>query len=371
VRRERETGETPGPAIGAARLAKRAVALAAFHGGAVSLVRRVRCATGRPATPILVYHRIVEEPDALAAVRCRSGMAVTAANFDAQMRHLARHYQVMPLSQIVARLRAGAPLPPRACALTFDDGYADNYQLAYPILKRLGLPATFFLATGFVGTPEAPWTARLEQLLASPAGEAPSPQLLCELKALPVAEAEARVEAWEGRCQVPGARCQVKAGPSLPGTWHLAPGTASEASMMSWEQVRRMRADGFEFGGHTRRHALLTVEEPGRAREEIEGSYADLLTHLGPGQYGFAYPNGSQDVVVRAWVRAAGYQYACGMKEVLCGARADLFDLPRRDVNSVKTTWANGRFCAAMFEATIQDLWGALRWRSERCACSS
>jgi peptidoglycan/xylan/chitin deacetylase (PgdA/CDA1 family) len=358
------------------------VALAAFHGGAVSLVRRVRCATGRPATPILVYHRIVDETDELAAVRCRSGMAVTAANFDAQMRHLARHYQVMPLSQIVARLRAGAPLPPRACAITFDDGYADNYQLAYPILKRLGLPATFFLTTGFVGTPEAPWTARLEQLLASPEGEAPSPQLLCELKALPVAEAEAQVGAWEEA--VRGARCAVRGPtnapasrlakrPSSPLTAHRAPRTAhrSEATMMTWEQVRRMRADGFEFGGHTRRHALLTVEEPGRAREEIEGSYADLLTHLGPGEYGFAYPNGSQDAVARAWVRAAGYQYACGMKEVLCGARADLFDLPRRDVNSLKTTWPNGRFCAAMFEATIQDLWGALRWRSERCACSS
>jgi peptidoglycan/xylan/chitin deacetylase (PgdA/CDA1 family) len=313
------------------------VALAAFHGGAVGVIRRARCATGRPATPILVYHRLVDATDPLAAVRCRSGMAVTVDNFDAQMRHLARCYQVMPLSQIVARLRAGAArgrrtdLPPRACAITFDDGYADNYRLAYPILKRLGLPATFFLTTGFIGTPKAPWTARLESLLASPAGNALYSRLLCELKAVPVDEAETRV----GAC-------------------------ASEASMMTWEQVRRMQADGFEFGGHTRRHALLTVEAPARAREEIEGSYADLLAHLGPGEYGFAYPNGSQNAMVRAWVPSAGYQYACGMNEALCGAGADLFDLPRRDVNTLKTTWPDGRFCAAMFEATIQDLWSAL-----------
>lgn len=130
--------------------------------------------------------------------------------------------------------------------------------------------------------------------------------------------------------------------------------------MMTWEQAREMRADGFELGGHTRRHALLAREEPARARAEIEGSYADLVTHLGQGEFGFAYPNGSQNPAVRAWVREAGYRYACGMTDALCGAGAELFDLPRRDVNTLKTTWPDGRFCAALFEATIEDLWSAL-----------
>jgi peptidoglycan/xylan/chitin deacetylase (PgdA/CDA1 family) len=134
--------------------------------------------------------------------------------------------------------------------------------------------------------------------------------------------------------------------------------------MMTWEQVREMRADGFEFGGHTRRHALLAHEAPDRAREEIDGSLADLVTHLGPGEYGFAYPNGSQNEEIRAWVRAAGYQYACGMTDALCGAGADLFDLPRRDVNTLKTTGPDGRFCAAMFAATVEDLWLASLRRS-------
>jgi peptidoglycan/xylan/chitin deacetylase (PgdA/CDA1 family) len=362
------------------RFAKRAVALAAFRGGALSVLRRVRRSMGKPVTPILVYHRLVEEENSLAAVRCRSGMAVTAANFDAQMRHLAQRYEVMPLSRIVARLREGAPrgrrtdLPPRACAITFDDGYEDNYRLAYPILQRLGLPATFFLTTGFIGTPDVPWTARLEPLLASREENARARALLDELKALPIDGAEARVEAWEKAALgawrlAPGTQRSWVAMPGqaasrtttvLPSAKRQAPSAASEASMMTWEQAREMRADGFEFGGHTRRHAILAREEPARARAEIEGSYRDLATHLGPGEYGFAYPNGSQNPSVRAWVREAGFRYACGMTDALCGATADLFDLPRRDVNTLKTTWPDGRFCAALFEATIEDLWSAL-----------
>ena len=75
---------------------------------------------------------------------------------------MARTYRVLPLTDLVEQLRRGG-LPRNALAITFDDGYRDNLTHAAPILARLGLPATIFLATGFIGTAEVPWFDRLAQ----------------------------------------------------------------------------------------------------------------------------------------------------------------------------------------------------------------
>jgi len=92
---------------------------------------------------ILTYHRVVAEPDALVPDH------VCAEEFDGQLAVLARWFRVLPLSEAVARLRAGT-LPARAACVTFDDGYADNAHIALPLLLKRGLPATFFVAAGFL-----------------------------------------------------------------------------------------------------------------------------------------------------------------------------------------------------------------------------
>jgi peptidoglycan/xylan/chitin deacetylase (PgdA/CDA1 family) len=340
-----------------ARRFKLALARAAYRSGLLATLKETRERRGQPATPILVYHRVVAPGDPLAGLRCHLGMAVTAASFEAQMRHLARHYRVLPLADLVAALARHETLPHSSVALTFDDGYEDNHRVAYPILKQYGLHATFFLATGFIGTPEAPWTARLERV----ADLRDLPSLLVTLKALPVDAAEARVAVWERQFQAPSLK-------AAPGSRLPAPGPDPEgrepgagsrepgAEMMSWDQVREMHAQGYAFGGHTRRHVLLDREEPERAREEICGSYDELRAQLETEAPGFAYPNGAQNARIRDLVRDAGFRYACGMTEVLCGRDADLYDLPRRDVNMAKSTDLEGRFCPAMFEATIHGL---------------
>src|SRR5215470_13527447 len=94
--------------------------------------RRVNC----PYT-VLVYHRVTE-PDPFTTA------AVTPAQFERQMAYVARRFNVLDLSEIVRRAEEGS-LPPDALAITFDDGYADNYEAAYPILRRHGLPATIYL----------------------------------------------------------------------------------------------------------------------------------------------------------------------------------------------------------------------------------
>src|SRR5690242_15121760 len=92
---------------------------------------------------ILVYHRVVAEPDPLVPEQ------VCAREFDLQLTVLGRWFTVLSLREAAARLRSGT-LPMRSACVTFDDGYADNATIALPILRRRGVPATFFLATGFI-----------------------------------------------------------------------------------------------------------------------------------------------------------------------------------------------------------------------------
>src|SRR6185503_13642721 len=124
------------------------------HSGLLSpLTRAVGYVRRRAAFPILTYHRVNDDGDPFFS-------ALPTAVFERQMRHVARNYRVLPLEDLVERLQRGG-LPRNTLAITFDDGYRDNLTHAAPILSRLGLPATIFLATGFIGTAEVPWFDRL------------------------------------------------------------------------------------------------------------------------------------------------------------------------------------------------------------------
>src|SRR5580765_5766503 len=101
---------------------------------------------GVPRTPrlsVLAYHRVLAERDPLLSD------VPSAAEFEHRMRWVKANFDVLPLGAAVRALREGR-LPRRALSITFDDGYADNFGIALPILKRLGLPACFFVATSFL-----------------------------------------------------------------------------------------------------------------------------------------------------------------------------------------------------------------------------
>src|SRR5215831_142994 len=92
---------------------------------------------------ILIFHRVLRQHDPLISD------LPTAAQFETQMRWVREWCNVLPLGEAIDRLYAGT-IPARALSITFDDGYADNEEVAAPILKRLDMTATFFVATGFL-----------------------------------------------------------------------------------------------------------------------------------------------------------------------------------------------------------------------------
>ena len=105
--------------------------------------RVVLTVASRDRLSTLIFHRVLRAPDPLLPSE------PTAAEFEARMRWVQRHFNVIRLAEAIARLQSRT-LPTRSLAITFDDGYADNEQIAAPILCKLGLPATFFIATGYL-----------------------------------------------------------------------------------------------------------------------------------------------------------------------------------------------------------------------------
>ena len=118
----------------------------------------------RGSTVILTYHRVVEKWDRTLDYS-QPGMVVTVPTFERQLSFLREHFDIVPFSSLLAVGNEDRPAARPRCVITFDDGWRDNYDLAFPILRQHDLPATIFLTTDFVGTDRAFWHTELIYLL--------------------------------------------------------------------------------------------------------------------------------------------------------------------------------------------------------------
>lgn len=279
---------------------------------------------------LLAYHRILPR-DRLRSFPFLEDLVSTEEGFAGQMALLAARFRVLPLEEIVHTLRAGGRLAPGTIGITFDDGYRDNYQFAWPVLRRLGLPATVFLTTGHVGGARglfwwdevSYWRSagvrriEVEGLgMRSVATPGARDRLLEELKRLPVDEANRRVR-----------EASARAGPG--------PAPEPAKDFLSWDQVREMQSEGISFGSHTVSHCLLPVETAARRRAELTDSRAVIEKETGRPCNLFCYPDGAATEVLGREVREAGFlaAVATGAREVIQEAGLDPYRLPRKSVN--------------------------------------
>lgn len=218
---------------------------------------------------VLIFHRVLPEPDPLFPEEMH------AQRFDELCGWLAYLFNVLPLDQAVEHLKAGT-LPARAACITFDDGYADNHNIALPILQRHGLCATFFIATGFLNGGRM-WNdtiietvRRRVDLPTIASRQAAIKTLINQIKYLPTAE---RVTMTEELAQA--------AGVTLP-----------QDLMMTSDQVKAMRKAGMQIGAHTVSHPILARLTDDEARQQIGDSKHFLENLLGERVGLIAYPNG-------------------------------------------------------------------------------
>ena len=297
----------------------------------------------RDAPVILMYHRIAVPPwDPW-------GLAVPPARFREQLEFLKRHRTVVAMDELVAGLASGS-LPPRATAITFDDGYADNALVAKPILEELGVPATFFLTTGFVSSGKRFWWDELAAKVL--AGPAPAELELAGMTC-----------AWPAQQRLPGDLAAWRVGQETADPRRVAYGSLwsvlqrmteaeREAALeclarllgdqlplaedelgrpMALEMVRAAPSDLITLGAHGRSHVPLTALPPAARREELSLARSEIAewTDRTP-PCGIAYPHGEQDAETRELAAAAGYRWAVTSRSARVDPRRyDPLALPR------------------------------------------
>lgn len=272
---------------------------------------------GTPLVVGLAYHGSTAEK--LTGLDNVWGKHIDAETFEAHLEFITRHYQVVPVSEIVTCLREKKALPRKTCFITFDDGYVGNYEVAYPLLKQYGAVASFYIATSFIETGKRyPLDVIDAALKTRKADETEALRARSQFKALPENEQEpflnnfAREHGFENAAAVPELGAHTR--------------------FMSWEQMREMQAHGMEFGSHTHRHYLLARVSAAAAREELKTSKAILEKNLGRCEQ-FCYPNGHypQDGndATDQWVEQAGYSCALYMNGGAASKHSSPFRITR------------------------------------------
>lgn len=207
---------------------------------------------------ILYYHSIDDSG---------SRISLAAATFREHMRLLHElGYRTLLVSEVAALLRAGQPLPDRAVAITFDDGFGNVYAKAAPAMRAYGFAGTVYVVGHMVG----------------------------------------RTTRWRDR-----------------------DGWLPQLPLMTWPQIDELRREGFEIGGHSLAHPYLTELAPERLRQEVAGSRHLLEDRLGCAIATFAYPYGDYDDRVAQEVARAGYTAACTTMPTRLRPGADTLALPR------------------------------------------
>jgi peptidoglycan/xylan/chitin deacetylase (PgdA/CDA1 family) len=272
---------------------------------------------------VLMYHRILSQPDIL-----ESG-AISLEKFEWQMQLLAEYFNVLPLDKALSGLQEGT-IPSRAVCITFDDGYADNYTNALPVLTRYQLPATFFMTSGFLAG-GLMWNDRIrESLRIISADELDLTQfgLACYGIGTPLQKAicsqaiTSKVKYFVDQEKEDCIRhIESLAGP-LPNN-----------IMMSAAQLKLLHASGMEIGGHTVTHPILSKLGDAEVKKEIADNKATLEALLGTTLRFFAYPNGKvgHDYLLKhiEIIKECGYQAALSSRWAVANKNSDIWQLPR------------------------------------------
>jgi len=296
------------------------------------------------------YHRV---GDGAASSFDRALWSASCDEFDEQVAYLKRHFDIVSSNDLDDLFEDPKR---RGVMITFDDGYRDNFELAYPVLQRHDVPATFFITSGFLDERHVSWWDEIAWMVNySKTVELNSPvfddaplslekserretieTLLRKFKTLSDMETELflstlAIESGAGRC----------------------PDDIAKDVWMTWDMVRTMDQNGMEIGGHTVSHPVLSRCTEEVQRDEINSSKARIEAEIGHEIHAFSYPVGQRDSftpMTKQLLAQAGYNWGFSFFGGFCdGDQHDHFDMPRVPVSPHVTE--------AMFHATANLPW--------------
>lgn len=290
----------------------------------------------------VVYHRVVAD-DSAGQADFGIERGVPASVFERQMRFLRRHFEPVKSSQIQQ-----FPDDAARFAVTLDDGYEDNYRIAAPILKKLGIPATFFVVSEFVGTDRLFWWEQVAELMRG--SERPEIDLRVAAPGLCQDDSSANVFSLRNRDECENAYNQVCARirrgrhadvdsqlAQLEGYFDAAlPSQGRRFGLMDWEQLRDLIGQGFEIGGHTANHCNVVGADEAMLQRELIDSLNLLESRLDTPVESFAYPYGmfeSSSLAVAERLAVTHCKAAFTTVRQVVEAGTPRYELPRFPLN--------------------------------------
>jgi peptidoglycan/xylan/chitin deacetylase (PgdA/CDA1 family) len=319
---------------------------------ASGVTRPARVARGQ--LNIVTFHRVLPEEEL--RTYPIPELAISVDEFRWFVQFFRDHFVCAPLAECVSRWR-GLNIPPRPLlAITFDDGQRDNFLHARPILREVGIKASFFVPIAAIESNDTLWHDRLayavqrmlernrarvessarELGIASQDGSLTPLDFVERVKSLPSGARARYVADMESAC----------GGPARP-DWD---------GMMSWSELRVLSEEGHEIGSHSMSHALLPELDDRALRYEIGESRRIIEQNLGTDVLSFCYPNGDSDGRVVEVVKNAGYEQAVTTRWGPNPKDRSAFDLTRCDMQSAHVRSARGVLSEARLAWRISGL---------------
>jgi len=275
---------------------------------------------------ILTYHRVIEKWDRTLDYS-QPGMVVTAETFNRQLVFLKQHFHIVPLSSLVTQLSTKDSQPSTLarplCALTFDDGWRDNYEIAFPILRKHQVPATIFLTTDFIGTNRTFWHTCLMYVLShgdlsngirirKTVESYPAVVRHYLARLLPMTEAPSAQDVNPFVEAVKRARDEDTIENLIRDLAYASgvrrPLLADRRFFLEWDHVCEMASAGIEVGSHGCSHRILTRLEADQAEDELTRSKAEIEQRIGGKVRHFAFPDGASNRSLMESASRAGYE---------------------------------------------------------------
>lgn len=285
---------------------------------------------------ILMYHRVID--DAPSQVIMQPGMYVTKSTFEMHIKYLKDHFELVSLDNILTNQHNQVDQHnyQATCAITFDDGWRDNYTNALPILKKYKVPATIFLSINFIGTNDWFWPEKVYYLLQ----KSTEPERCCNSEVKYLLSQKMGIHISKNNADLISLGNKiVDRIKSFPSTYiedfivewggFLNDTFPQKRLFLNWAEIKDMSRHGMTFGSHTMSHRILTGLPKKEKESEIEESFEVLkeakinLTPI------FSYPNGDYDRETLDTIRYSRYRGAVTTLYGINNSHTDPFRLKR------------------------------------------
>ncbi|MGB0128205.1 MAG: polysaccharide deacetylase family protein [Rhodocyclaceae bacterium] len=310
-----------------------------------------------PGLIVPTYHRISDQPDP------SDPLKVSASMFEEQLRFLAANFDIISSDDLLKALQGAHHLPTRACLITFDDGWRDNFTAAFPVLKRHRIPALIFLSTDLIGTGKHFWQVRLRRLFDLPHLAAGSPAELpadwhdfrsrfAAISQLSMREKSLAINDFIESLK-PSPVFWIEAALAHIEKMNGFPPEDDQPTMLGWDEVEEMAACGITFGSHGKSHAIFTQLQESELHEELGGSKRILEQKLGRSVHFLAYPNGNHNELIVQTAMDAGY---LGAFTCVTGSNTDLavpLELKRINIREDSGFGFRSRFSPLFFRVEL------------------